>query len=271
MRYAYVLVLIVALGTYAFSLAGGHPGDLKFLLRVGALVAVPLFVYGVLVRYFVLRCIHPFKPWTQAVLHLCAGTVLSLALFLVLMSALSLPIGESAATLFRGPAAIWQLAHCAGLYGCIAFIAELEAHRRPAQASLAGDGVKGGCTTDVVADSDTCDDDGAHAVGDGLVFVRNGSELTPILIARIVYITGARDYAEVITIDGTHLLRTSLAELEQKLGSGFLRVHRSTIVKMDQIDRVEPAGGGRLLLHLLNGDAVNASRAGAKRIRELML
>ena len=67
------------------------------------------------------------------------------------------------------------------------------------------------------------------------------------------------------------MLRARLVELEDALGQGFLRVHRSTIVNIEKAERVEPSGGGRLPVHLGNGSAVTASRAGAKAIRERAL
>lgn len=262
----YALTLIGALCVYAVALASRHDADLGVWLGIIASSAVPLFVCCIAARYFIVCCVHPRRPMAQAFLHLCAGTVFSIILFFVLMAALSLRNGEAtpliAATHFRGPAAMWQFAQCASLYGFIALIAQLEKRGQfteDAQAPSMVDRAKEGGSTE------------AERENDGLIFVRNGNEIVPLRTERIIRISGARDYAEVVTPTGTHLLRMSLVELERKLGSGFLRVHRSTIVNIDQIDRVEPAGGGRLRLHLLNGDIVSASRAGAKRIKELTL
>ncbi|WP_176472961.1 LytTR family DNA-binding domain-containing protein [Sphingomonas lenta] len=48
-------------------------------------------------------------------------------------------------------------------------------------------------------------------------------------------------------------------------------MHRSAIVNLDRVVRAEPAGGGRLLLHMEAGGVVQASRAGAKLVREQLL
>ena len=101
---------------------------------------------------------------------------------------------------------------------------------------------------------------------------RNGDELAPVLVGDIVFIQGAQDYSEVATVAGRHLVRLSLAEFEERLDpQRFLRVHRSTIINFDHLLRAEPAGGGRLTLHLRSGDSVQASRTGAQLLRSFMV
>lgn len=102
---------------------------------------------------------------------------------------------------------------------------------------------------------------------------RTGDNMVPIDVGDIVTICGAQDYAEVATLGGKrHLVRMSLTEFEQRLDSArFLRIHRSTIVNFDHLTRAEPAGGGRMLAHMGNGDVVQVSRAGAQTLRALIV
>lgn len=101
---------------------------------------------------------------------------------------------------------------------------------------------------------------------------KSGDEMTPVLVRDIVLIEGAQDYAEVATLAGRHLVRLSLGEFEARLDPArFLRVHRSTIVNFDHLDRAEPAGNGRLTLHMRNGDSVTSSRSGAQLLRSFMV
>lgn len=83
---------------------------------------------------------------------------------------------------------------------------------------------------------------------------------------------GAQDYAEVTLADGSsRLVRLSLAELEAKLPHDmFIRVHRSTIINLAYLVRAEPAGSGRMILHLPGGP-VDASRSGAQLLRQRVL
>ena len=101
---------------------------------------------------------------------------------------------------------------------------------------------------------------------------RAGDEMVPIAVRDIVTIMGAQDYAEVATLTGRHLVRMSLNEFERRLDtSRFVRVHRSTIVNFDHLDRAEPAGSGRMIAHMTNGEAVQVSRAGAQTLRSFMV
>ncbi|HET7316321.1 MAG TPA: LytTR family DNA-binding domain-containing protein, partial [Sphingomicrobium sp.] len=102
--------------------------------------------------------------------------------------------------------------------------------------------------------------------------IRTGDEMQPIDVGSIISIRGADDYAEVSTLGGTHLVRMTLTEFEQSLDpQRFIRVHRSRIVNVERVVRAEPAGGGRLLLHMQNGEAIPASRAGSRLLRDRVL
>lgn len=156
---------------------------------------------------------------------------------------------------FLGPAATWQLFQGLLIYAVIAMAVQLE------------------IVSERFAAIDAAQvPEEAHGAGSpSRPFIKDGDELRPLDPERIVQIAGADDYAEVRTVSGTHMLRTTLAELERALGEGFLRVHRSHIVNIARIARIEPAGGGRLSLHMEGGETVIASRAGAKIIRERVL
>lgn len=99
---------------------------------------------------------------------------------------------------------------------------------------------------------------------------RRGDGLAPVQVRDIITITGAQDYAEVCTREGRHLVRMSLNEFERRLDpASFKRVHRSAIVNLDHLDRAEPAGGGRMVALMANGDSVPVSRAGGVMLRSL--
>ena len=74
--------------------------------------------------------------------------------------------------------------------------------------------------------------------------------------------------------DGKPALHYSvtLAEFAKSLDPAkYVRVHRSWIVNTDRIARAEPAGGGRLLLHMETGQTISTSREGAKLLRNRVL
>lgn len=102
---------------------------------------------------------------------------------------------------------------------------------------------------------------------------RSGEEMVPISVRDIVTIKGAQDYSEVATIDGAcHLVRMSLGEFENRLDANrFVRVHRSALINFDHLVRTEPAGSGRLVAQMVNGDSVQVSRAGAQTLRSFVV
>ena len=102
---------------------------------------------------------------------------------------------------------------------------------------------------------------------------RHGDEIVPINVRDVVSITGAQDYSEVTTLsERRHLVRLSLGEFERRLDGGrFLRIHRSTIINFDHLARIESAGGGRLLAHMIGGDTFATSRTGATLLRQFVV
>ena len=62
------------------------------------------------------------------------------------------------------------------------------------------------------------------------------------------------------TRDSQYLSGKRLYELEAVLGSGFLRINKSTLVNLQQLDYVEPSLGGLMLLVLKNGARDHISR-----------
>lgn len=102
---------------------------------------------------------------------------------------------------------------------------------------------------------------------------RAGDGFAPIDVADIVLVEGADDYSEVTTLSGERrLVRLSLKAFEARLASAnFLRVHRSALVALDRLISVEPAGGGRMLLHLPGGRILQTSREGARRLRARLI
>jgi DNA-binding LytR/AlgR family response regulator len=71
----------------------------------------------------------------------------------------------------------------------------------------------------------------------------------------------AEDKYTTFSVGGTeHLLRESLNALEQRLTqSGFIRVHRAELVRIDAVRVLEPGSGGATL-HLRDGQKVSVSR-----------
>lgn len=71
------------------------------------------------------------------------------------------------------------------------------------------------------------------------VFVRHNDKLVKVLINDILYIEAERNYCRIHTKDREYLLVLSLKDMDENLGDrDFLRVHRSYIINISQIQEV---------------------------------
>ena len=159
-----------------------------------------------------------------------------------------------------GPVAEWQLFQGLFVYAAVALLVDREAFAQRSVAAAVDDpGTPAPRTT-------------PEPVAPARMLVRMGDEIVAVEPGEVVSITGADDYAELTLATARHLVRTTLAEFESSLPADrFLRVHRSAIVNLDRVVRAEPAGGGRMLLHMEAGPVISASRAGARALRERLV
>jgi DNA-binding LytR/AlgR family response regulator len=87
---------------------------------------------------------------------------------------------------------------------------------------------------------------------DDRLFVEARGRSRFLRVADIVSIVAEGDYSQVRASDGQHwLVLRSLREWEQRLPAPqFARIHRSIIVNLDCVDRVESTFGRGSLVHL---------------------
>jgi two-component system LytT family response regulator len=104
------------------------------------------------------------------------------------------------------------------------------------------------------------------------IFIRDGSRIIPVPLARLERAQGADDYVTVHAAGREHLVSVRLAELESQLpGTNFLRIHRSHIVNLDLIESIIPYDTNRVEVTMRSGVRIVASRAGSKLLRDLAL
>ena len=102
------------------------------------------------------------------------------------------------------------------------------------------------------------------------LFLSDGKAARFVRVHTIVCIRGAGDYAELVLDDGKQLLSPRpLREWETRLPAGFARVHRTAIVNLDRVERVERVGDEsyRVVLRGL-AEPVPMSRRHAARLRQ---
>lgn len=78
---------------------------------------------------------------------------------------------------------------------------------------------------------------------------------------RVDWVEAAGNYVELHVGDETYMLRATMKEIENRLGSNdFARVHRSTIIRRDFLESVKPAMNGDKTLFLKDGTELRLSR-----------
>jgi DNA-binding LytR/AlgR family response regulator len=71
------------------------------------------------------------------------------------------------------------------------------------------------------------------------IFVRNNDKMIKIPLDEILYIEADRNYSKINTLKKQYLLVSTLKDFDEKLTSNyFIRLHRSFIVNISQIDEI---------------------------------
>ncbi|WP_397533271.1 LytR/AlgR family response regulator transcription factor [Roseateles sp.] len=102
--------------------------------------------------------------------------------------------------------------------------------------------------------------------------LREGERRVFVDAQRVRWIEADADYAVLHTEDGRrHLLREPLHRLADRLDPAqFLRVHRSAIVRLDQIAEMQALSNRDALLRLKDGTPVRASRTHVPALMALL-
>jgi two-component system, LytTR family, response regulator len=98
--------------------------------------------------------------------------------------------------------------------------------------------------------------------------VKEAGQVRFVKTSEIDCIEAADYYACLHVGNKTHLLRRSMAELEQELDQrSFCRVHRSSIVNLDRVDRIELNEDGEHDVLLTNGVRLRLGRRYRKELQ----
>ncbi|HEV8547366.1 MAG TPA: LytTR family DNA-binding domain-containing protein [Polyangiaceae bacterium] len=101
--------------------------------------------------------------------------------------------------------------------------------------------------------------------------IRDGTEILIIPAPSIDYVKGQDDYVEVVHDGRSSLTQQTLQSLENSLDPRqFVRVHRSYVVNVTRVARLEPWGQGSKLAVLHDGRTVPVSRSGEARLRAVL-
>lgn len=101
------------------------------------------------------------------------------------------------------------------------------------------------------------------------VVVRKGNSINLIPVDNIKYVEAQDDYVMIHHTDGKAMKQQTMKFYEDCLPKNdFVRIHRSYIVKIEELLRIEPYGKDNHIAILKSGTRLPVSRAGYKHLKE---
>lgn len=99
--------------------------------------------------------------------------------------------------------------------------------------------------------------------------VRHQGRIDLVDLQGLRWVEAADQYVRLHCDDGVHLLRQSMAHLEESLDARrFLRIHRSAIVSVDRLRALESTGRGTGVVRLDDGSELPVSRKRMAEVRD---
>jgi two-component system LytT family response regulator len=103
------------------------------------------------------------------------------------------------------------------------------------------------------------------------IVVKSGGTVLFVRVEDIDWIEAADYYARLHVGPRSHLVRETMAALEQKLDPArFFRVHRSAIVNLDRVKQLQPYFRGQHVVVLADGTRLKLNRARRERLEALL-
>jgi two-component system LytT family response regulator len=103
------------------------------------------------------------------------------------------------------------------------------------------------------------------------IVVRSGQKTSIVNVADIDWVDVRGDYLALHTRAGEHLYRGTLGALEQRLDPAeFVRIHRSTLVRLSRIKEFEPYFHGDYSVTLHDGTRLRLSRTYRARVNDVL-
>lgn len=101
------------------------------------------------------------------------------------------------------------------------------------------------------------------------LFIKTGNRIDVVPIAEIIHIEAEDDYVEIFTAGKKFLKKETMNYLEKNLPKEiFIRVHRSSIINTNFINKLERYGKESYLVILKDGRKVNVSKSRVKELKE---
>jgi len=103
------------------------------------------------------------------------------------------------------------------------------------------------------------------------IVVKTGSKIKIISVQDIHYLEAADDYVNVVTTEGAFLKNKTMSFFEKNLDvQHFVRTHRSYIVNVQQITRIDAYEKESHLAVLKSGKQIPVSKSGYAKLKEVL-
>ncbi len=103
------------------------------------------------------------------------------------------------------------------------------------------------------------------------ILLKSSGEIFFLKAEQIDWIEAEGDYMKFHVAGRAHLMRETMARLEARLDpKRFIRIHRSTIVNLDRVQKLSPTFLGEYAVILHDGTKLKLSRGYHERIAELL-
>ena len=103
------------------------------------------------------------------------------------------------------------------------------------------------------------------------ISIKDGSETTLVASVDIDWIDAAGDYMCIHANEKVHVLRSTMKKIEEKLDPKiFQRIHRSTIVNLEKIEKVCSHINGEFFIIMQGGARLKMSRSYRDKIKHII-
>lgn len=103
------------------------------------------------------------------------------------------------------------------------------------------------------------------------IVVKTGSKVKIIPVHEIQYLEADDDFVKIVTAEGSFLKNKTMSFYEQTLDAQqFVRVHRSYILHISQITKIEPYQKETHLAILRNGQQIPVSKTGYTKLKSIL-
>lgn len=103
------------------------------------------------------------------------------------------------------------------------------------------------------------------------IVVKTGTKIKIIPVSDVIFLAADDDYVKIHTPEGSYLKNKTMAYFEQMLDPRqFVRVHRSYILKVQEITRIDPYEKETHIAILKSGDKIPVSKTGYGKLKQTL-